>query len=137
MYKENIDRIDEVLNDEEKFSKYIVKIQNNEEIKIPSNLNEKILQKLEINSNFKKENSSNKVIKFKNIEILKVACFALFTVIFWNVIFEFNNNFDYKDIIDKQRQEKIEEVRLNVDDIAGKITTFFMVPTLGNERSNV
>ncbi len=130
MYNRKIQKIDELINNEELFNNYLETLEKNENIKIPSNLTNNILDKIQP----KKE---TKVIKLKKMEILKVACFALFAVIMWNVIVTFDtNDINFEEKISKEvkKQDKIENIQTNLDKVTNKITTFFITPTIGDER---
>lgn len=134
MYNKKIKEIDNIVNDEELLANYIEKIEKDNNIKVPQDLELNIQNKLNIN------NKNSNIVKFKNIEILKVACFSLLTIMAWNVMFMFNDSkteFEKKEIEKIQRQEKSEQMHSSIDKVTSKITTFFIMPTLGNERSNI
>lgn len=130
MYNKKIQKIDELMNNEELLNDYLEILEKNDNIKIPTNLNDNILNKIQ-------QKKETKLIKLKKIEILKVACFALFAVIMWNVIVTFDTNtINFEEKINKEvkKQNKIENLQTNLDKVTNKITTFFITPTIGDER---
>lgn len=147
MYKSKINKINKLLEDEKSLNLYIDTLQKDNNIEIPLDLNEKILNKIEkihinntdekIGENKKKE----KLIKFRKLDIIKVASFTLFTVIMWNLLFSTtipvgidDKSFNEKMESEIKFQEKLENIQESKNDIKNKITTLFITPNIGEER---
>lgn len=147
MYKSKINKINKLLEDEKSLNLYIDTLQKDNNIEIPLDLNEKILNKIEkihinnidekIGENKKKE----KLIKFRKLDIIKVASFTLFTVIMWNLLFSTtipvgidDKSFNEKMESEIKFQEKLENIQESKNDIKTKITTLFITPNIGEER---
>ena len=147
MYKSKINKINKLLEDEKSLNLYIDTLQKNNNIEIPLDLNEKILNKIEkihinnIDEKIEENKKKEKLIKFRKLDIIKVASFTLFTVIMWNLLFSTtipvgidDKSFNEKMESEIKFQEKLENIQESKNDIKNKITTLFITPNLGEER---
>lgn len=107
--------IDELLSNDNNFQYYINNIEN-QDIAVPQELTKNMTNHIKL------VDSVKEFRKYNFIDILKVACFALVTVLSWELVISINN-IDYSKL-----QEKTEIVSFSNKDntITNKLGEFMM-----------
>ena len=121
-YIEN--KINILLKDEIEFEKYINRIEN-ENIKVPDGINEKILNKINILEKENEVKNQKSKHKYKFIDLLKVSCFTALTLITWEVGIANIKNIDNINIGSNIRSFSLSEQQRYMSE---KIGDFFMNP---------
>ena len=130
-YEEKINKINNLLNDEKLFSKYILDIENNE-LEVPPNLEKNIGLSIKSKVDLRKN-------KYRFFSILKVACFCLVVMLTWTAMT--NISFNKKEQFASEENNNMkEENKISV--IYGKVTEFtnnfsnFLLSPIEIERGN-
>lgn len=113
---EKQDKINKLLADEDELSKYLDKIENIE-IKIPPNL------EINISNNIKIIKEINRKNKTKFMDIVKVACFALVSVLSWEIGINKLSNVDY---LKTQEKTTVFSYKEDAEGITNKLGKFMM-----------
>ncbi len=121
--------IDNLLENEDELEDYIKKIEN-EKIEVAKDLDSKITNSIEIIDKIQKENNDKLNIKqkstYKFTDLVKVACFALISVLSWEIgirqIDNMKNRYYVKDNIDIIKEESKKD-KYNITE---KLSEFMM-----------
>lgn len=121
--------IDNLLENEDELEDYIKKIEN-EKIEVAKDLDSKITNSIEIIYKIQKENNDKLNIKqkstYKFTDLVKVACFALISVLSWEIgirqIDNMKNQYYVKDNIDIIKEESKKD-KYNITE---KLSEFMM-----------
>lgn len=121
--------IDNLLENEDELEDYIKKIEN-EKIEVAKDLDSKITNSIEIIDKIQKENNDKLNIKqkstYKFTDLVKVACFALISVLSWEIgirqIDNMKNQYYVKDNIDIIKEESKKD-KYNITE---KLSEFMM-----------
>lgn len=80
IYNNQIDKIDEILNDKDKFEKYINDIEMSN-IKVPEDIEDNI--KMKINKETLNNKNNINIKKYKYYDILKIVACIIFSLVVW------------------------------------------------------
>lgn len=121
--------IDNLLENEDELEDYIKKIEN-EKIEVAKDLDSKITNSIEIIDKIQKENNSKLNIKqkstYKFTDLVKVACFALISVLSWEIGIRQIDNMKNRDYVKGNIDIIKEESKKDKYNITEKLSEFMM-----------
>lgn len=121
--------IDNLLENENELEDYIKKIEN-EKIKISKDLDNKITNDIKIINKIEKENNNKLNIKqrstYKFTDLVKVACFALISVLSWEIGIRQIDNMKNRDCMKENIDIIEEEGKKDKANITEKLSEFMM-----------
>ncbi len=130
---EKINKIDNLLNNEIEFNKYIEQIEAMSELdhNITASLNNNILNKINLINN---SNKQTNIIKFKNKlpNILKIVACTLFAIIMWETVFSSKVSYATNQNMNIEKTESFYE---KIDEKLKEINNFF-INSIKKERGN-
>lgn len=116
-----IKKIDDILSNSYKLERYILEIENNNNIPYDKKIEKKLVKRMD---EFSKKYKNTKYFEFKRY--LKIAGFTITTLILWNLGISTINKENFHRNEDKK--EIVTLICNNIENVSGKINTFLFTP---------